>query len=259
MKVVVLSFDVEEFDMPYEYGGDLNLKNQIEISSKGLDSITKLLDENNIKATFYCTGVFAQNKSEKIKDLSVNHEIASHNFYHSSHKNEDLLSSRSFLQNITDQKIAGFRMPRLAKVDNAILEEAGYQYNSSINPTWLPGRYNNLNISRKVFVQNNLIQFPVSVSPKFRIPLFWIAFHVLPLWMYLYLIKQNLRSDGYVHFYFHPWEFTDYHLEQNGAKYPFYLKKNNGKKMTERFEKLIKFLQKEGCVFQTTSEFLALK
>ncbi len=259
MKIALLSFDVEEFDMPLEYKGNPTLEKQIKTSTDGLDILIKLLTQYKTIATFYCTGVFAQQKPLIIKELSKNHEIASHNFFHSSHKKEDLLASKELLSSITQQKIVGFRMPRMAPIDDQDLAEAGYQYNSSINPTWLPGRYDNRHISRNHFKQNGLLHFPASVSPKLRIPLFWIAFHNLPLAVYFWLIKRTLAKDGYVHLYFHPWEFTEYTHENNGAKYPFYLKRNNGKKMAKRFEKLLIFLKKEGCNFQTTSQFLGLE
>jgi hypothetical protein len=35
-------------------------------------------------------------------------------------------------------------MAGLQPVDDAEIEKAGYEYNSSMNPTYIPGRYNNL-------------------------------------------------------------------------------------------------------------------
>jgi hypothetical protein len=45
-------------------------------------------------------------------------------------------------------------------------------------------------------------------------------------------------------------------LTKDGAKYPFYLHRNNGKKMAERFDKLMAFLVKEGFEFRTSRELL---
>jgi peptidoglycan/xylan/chitin deacetylase (PgdA/CDA1 family) len=256
MKVALLSFDVEEFDMPFEYGGKPKMEEQIATSNKGLQSIISVLDKYSATATFYCTGVYALAKTEQIRELSKKHEIASHNHFHSSHKKEDLSTSKAILENITQQDIVGFRMPRMAPVSDADLLEAGYLYNASINPTYLPGRYDYRHISRTFFTQNDLIHFPASVSPAWRIPLFWIAFHNFPLSYFFYLCKKVVETDGYLHLYFHPWEFTDYTDLPNGATYPFYLHRNNGKKMLERFDKLMAFLQKEGFEFKTTKDFL---
>lgn len=259
MKIAILSFDVEEFDMPIEFGGNPTLENQIENSYNGLTKLLPVLEKFNAKATFYCTGVYASNKSELIKKISDTHEIASHNHFHSSHKKEDLFSSKKILEAIIGKSIYGFRMPRMAAVPNQDLIEAGYKYNASVNPCWLPGRYDMRHIPRKFFKQEGLLQFPASVSPKFRVPLFWIAFHNFPLWYFFYLCKKVVNADGYLHLYFHPWEFTNYTKANDGAKYPFYLHRNNGEKMLERFEKLMIFLKKEGFEFQTSENFLKNK
>jgi peptidoglycan/xylan/chitin deacetylase (PgdA/CDA1 family) len=256
MKIALLSFDVEEFDMPFEYGGNPSMEEQITTSNEGLGKLLHVLEEFKAKATFYCTGVYANAKPEQIKKISELHEIASHNHYHSSHKKEDLHTSKQILETITNKKIVGFRMPRMAPVSDQELINAGYKYNASVNPTYLPGRYDMRHVSRTYFIENSLMQFPASVSPKYRIPLFWIAFHNFPLWFFFYLCKKVTKKDGYLHLYFHPWEFTNYTQSKNGAKYPFYLHRNNGEKMLKRFKKLMSFLKKNGYEFQTSGEFL---
>ena len=259
MKITLLSFDVEEFDMPFEFGGNPSMEQQISTSNAGLIKILKILDDFKAQATFYTTGVYATAMPEQIAEMSKTHEIASHNHHHSSHKTEDLFTSKKILEDITNQKVVGFRMPRMAPVDNQDLLNAGYKYNASVNPCWLPGRYDMRHISRNPFKEGNLLQFPASVSPRFRIPLFWIAFHNFPLWFFFYLCKRVAKKDGYLHLYFHPWEFTDYTDANDGAKYPFYLKRNNGNKMLKRFEKLMTFLKKEEFEFQTSGWFLKEK
>ena len=256
MKIALLSFDVEEFDFPFEYGGHPTMEEQISTSRSGLNKLIPVLKKYNAKSTMYCTGFFASAQPEIIKEISSFHEIASHNYYHSSHTTGDLTSSREILEKFSEKKVIGFRMPRMAAVSDQDLLNAGYTYNASICPTYLPGRYDCRHVPRTLFKNNNLIQFPTSVSVKYRIPLFWIAFHNLPLWFFFFLCKRVVKNDGYVHLYFHPWEFTDYTKINNGARYPFYLHRNNGAKMLKRFEMLLEFFRNEGFKFQTTGDFL---
>ena len=46
--MILLSFDIEEFDMPFEYGKDISFQDQMEISKKGtiiiLDQLKKILN-----------------------------------------------------------------------------------------------------------------------------------------------------------------------------------------------------------------------
>jgi peptidoglycan/xylan/chitin deacetylase (PgdA/CDA1 family) len=255
-KHILLSYDVEEFDMCFEYAGTIPLAEQIAFSTNGLQLLLQLLNKYNIKATFYTTAVYAQAKPNIIKQLANNgHEVASHTYYHSQFTVADLANSKTVLQNITGTPIYGLRMPRMAPVNPTDVLAAGYKYNSSINPTYLPGRYNNLHISRTAFMQNCLLQLPASVSPWFRVPLFWLCLHNLPFWLYWHFLQRTIKTDGYVNLYYHPWEFLDY-TNLGGAKFPKYVTKNSGAPMLAKTEALIQAALKKGYQFSTTYNYL---
>jgi|SRR6185369_7622405 len=250
-KKILLSFDVEEFDLPIEYKQNISIDQQLEFGYKGLPLVTSFLDAEKIISTFFTTAFFAENFANEIKKLSSNHEIASHAYYHSSFKNEDLKNSKQKIETIIGKQIYGLRMPRMRRVATNVVIEAGYTYNSSINPTLIPGRYNHLNAPRKFFIENSLMQFPVSVTPHLRIPLFWLAFKNLPYSLFLKLALQTIRHDGYLCLYFHPWEFIDL----SGFKLPGYVTRGGDKKLFEKLKKLLKDLSSEG-EFITMNEFV---
>ncbi len=239
-KFVLLSFDVEEFDMPLEYQVDIPVVQQMQIGKLGLDAIEPALSK--INTTLFTTANFANQYPETIKTLANRHEIASHTFYHSKFEVVDLLSSRIRLQEISGQPITGLRMPRMRKVEMADVMAAGYQYDSSINPTYLPGRYNHFHLPRTVYTDKGMKRIPASVSPAIRIPLFWLSFKNMPYALFLALCKQTLAKDGYICLYFHPWEFTP--IEEFGL--PMFTRRWAGPTMVSRLLQLIKDLQKEG-------------
>jgi peptidoglycan/xylan/chitin deacetylase (PgdA/CDA1 family) len=254
--LVLLSFDIEEFDMPLEYNKEISFEDQMEISIRGTNHILDILDKHQIKATFFSTVIFAQNAPEVIKRLlDSKHELASHGYFHSAFDNTHLALSRKVLQAISSQDIIGFRMPRMKPVDENEVRKAGYLYNSSINPTWIPGRYNNLSRPRTIFETAGIWQIPASVSPILRFPLFWLSFHNLPLAIYVWLSKITHKKDGYLNIYFHPWEFTDLNDKERFG-FPGYVSKNSGTKMIERMDKFIAVLKKKNYTFGTLSEFI---
>ncbi|MXV15167.1 polysaccharide deacetylase family protein [Hufsiella ginkgonis] len=256
--MVLLSFDIEEFDMPAEYGRHLPFGEQISISVAGTRSILDLLDRQQVKATFFCTATFALNAKELIREMiDRGHEVASHGYYHSSFDIKDLAESRVVLESITGQPVTGYRMARMMPIDELEIAMAGYHYNSSLNPTWIPGRYNNWNKPRKLFRYQGILQLPASVSPLMRIPLFWLSFHNFPMWLYRFLCHRTYRNDGYLNLYFHPWEFTDLAIEK--LNMPGFVHKNSGDKMTSRMEHLIDHLKTKGLKFDTIRGFLADK
>ena len=244
--MVLLSFDIEEFDMPFEYGKHITFEEQIEISVKGSHIILDLLKKHNFKATFFSTVIFALNAPEIIARIkNEGHELASHGYYHSKFESAHLASSKEVLEQLFGSKIFGFRMPRMMPVNEIEVENAGYTYNSSINPTWLPGRYNNLHISRTYFKLRNVLQLPASVSPFLRIPLFWLSFHNFPIGLYQYFIKRCYKKDGYINLYFHPWEFIDLN-DREKYGFPTYVSKNSGVLMEKRMDLFLNWLNQQG-------------
>ena len=192
------------------------------ISKIGTDRILDLLLQEKVKATFFCTANFALHATGLI-DRMVNegHEVASHGYYHATFEQKDLGESKKVLEQITGTTIIGFRMPNMAPLEALPVIEAGYKYNSSLNPTFLPGKYNNLNKPRRIFYENGLCQIPASVSALFRIPLFWLSLHNFPISIYKRMCQRAILKDGYLNIYFHPREFAD--LLSPEVKLPYYI------------------------------------
>ncbi len=253
-RYVLLSFDVEEFDMPLEYNFSISPEEQMLVGKKGLDAINPVLTDPAIAATLFTTANFAMHYPDEIKQLADQHEIASHTFYHSDFKDEHLLSSKNKLEEISGKSITGLRMPRMRKVSMQEVKKAGYSYDSSVNPTWLPGRYNNLHLPRTIYTDDGMLRVPASVSPFLRIPLFWLSFKNLPYAVFKMLTLQTLKKDGYVCLYFHPWEFTD--IESYGL--PGFTKKLNGEPLQQKLNRLLIDLKKEAA-FITMDQFVKQK
>jgi hypothetical protein len=255
--MILLSFDIEEFDMPFEYGKEITFADQLSISTEGTNRILSLLKNNGIKATFYCTANYANNKPDVINQIiAEGHEVASHGYYHSDFKVEHLKQSKDALEQLTGQPVTGYRMARMMPVDEKEIFKAGYQYNSSINPTFLPGRYNNFGKPRRWFYQDGVLQLPSSVSPVIRFPLFWLTFHNLPLCIIKWLAHITYKKDGYLNLYFHPWEFTNLNQPQRFG-FPKYVMKNTGKIFARRIEIFIHWAQSRGYEFCPTRDFVA--
>ncbi len=253
--MILLSFDIEEFDMPLEYKGTIAFEKQIKTSQNGLENILNLLKKHQIRATFFCTVIFAEHSVHLIERLlNEGHELASHTWFHSQFSVEDLKNSKKYLEEKFSTEILGLRMPRMMEINQEDVEKAGYLYNSSVNPTFLPGRYNNLKVSRTYFKQNNVIQIPASVSPNFRVPLFWLSFHNFPLFIYKKLSSDVIKKDQYLNIYFHPWEFAD--IKDEEYKLPGFTTKNTGEDMVQRFDGYLSWLKSKNQKFGTFKEFI---
>ena len=238
--------------MPIEYGQLISTDDQFNTSYQGLLLLQRLLSSLDIPTTLFVTGNFASHFPGVISDLSNDHEIASHTFYHSCFKKTDLVDSKICLERITGKKISGLRMPRMKVLPATDLLEAGYHYDASVNPFWLPGRYNNWNKPRTLFREGPLFRIPASVSTFARIPLFWLSFKNLPYALYLKLALSALKRNGYISLYFHPWEF----IELKKYKMPFYTKAPCGILLLKKLERLLIDL-KQVAEFRTMNTVLS--
>lgn len=239
---ILLSFDVEEFDMPLEYGFPISPDQQMQVGKLGLDRLMPILSDSTIQTTLFTTANFANHYPDLIKQLSEHHEIASHTYYHTFYANEHLKNSRDRLSEIIQKEVVGLRMPRMKQVPVADIVDAGYAYDASIHPTWIPGRYNNLHLPRKLYREDGLFRVPVSVSTFCRIPLFWLCFKNFPYSLYLELALHTLKREGFLSLYFHPWEFVD--IRSFGL--PDYTIKGCQSALFDRLNQLIKDLKPHG-------------
>jgi peptidoglycan/xylan/chitin deacetylase (PgdA/CDA1 family) len=251
---ILLSFDVEEFDMPLEYGFKITADEQMRIGKLGLDKLMPILSDAAIQSTLFTTANFANHYPDLIKQLSEQHEIASHTFYHSSFTTEHLTTSRNRLSEIIQKDVVGLRMPRMKQVPVGDILHAGYTYDASIHPTWLPGRYNNFHLPTTLYTEGGLNRVTASVSSFLRIPLFWLSFKNFPYSLYLALAIHSLKKNGFLSLYFHPWEFVD--ISNFGL--PNYTIKGCQSRLFQKLNQLVMDLKKQG-EFISYKEFVQNK
>lgn len=254
--MILLSFDTEEFDVPREHGVDFSLADGMKVSAEGTRRILDLLKSNGVRATFFCTGNFAEQAPEVIARIrDEGHEVACHGVDHWRPKQDDVFRSKEIVERVSGVKALGYRQPRMFPVSDEAIEQADFLYNSSLNPAFIPGRYMHLTTPRTWFMRGPVMEIPASVSPHLRIPLFWLSLHNFPEWLYRRLVRRVLRHDGYFVTYFHPWEFYD--LKQHPEfKMPYIIRKNSGDALIQRLDRFIKAMKEDGRTFITYKEFV---
>ena len=246
---VSLSFDFEEFDLPREHGVAIPLDEEVRISADGARPLLDLLARHGVRATAFCTRTFAAGVPETVRRLIADgHEVAAHGLEHSNPG--DPRQCREELERICGCPVIGYRSPRMEAVDDTLLAAAGFRYDASLHPTFLPGRYCHLASPRTPFVRKDLREIPASVTPLLRFPLFWLSLHLLPERFYRMLARRTLSHDGTLVLYFHPWEFSsELPKRATGLKVPRHIRVNLGRPMLERLERLILDLRRTGAEF----------
>ena len=194
-------------------------------TEKATQRLLDVLDEAEVSATFFVAGMLAEKFPEIVREVHRRgHEIASHSYAHRQiftqtpdEFRSDLKRSIGQLEDLTGQKVRGFRAPEFSvgKLDHwcfAVLAELGFEYDSSVFP--IGGvRYGIAGAPSHPFqIQTGsgaLWEFPLATW-QWRgrtIPLAGgTYFRFLPV-STLRRAIQDLQSTSV--FYFHPYEFSD--------------------------------------------------
>lgn len=235
-KFISLTFDLEEFSLPADYGKEIKVKKMFQVSYEGCKEIRKLLDKFNIKVTFFVTKNFASKFQRLVREfVKKEHEIALHsvNFC-----NFELLKrEKKLLEKVSRSKIVGFRTHKLRLPLFNNLKKIGIKYDSSLHPTYVPGRYNNLTCPRSPFVINDILEIPISVIPLLKFPFSFIWFRNFGLNYGKVCTLLALKGQRFINLYFHAWDFADL----KSFDLPFYIVNNTGKAMSKLLEKYIEW------------------
>jgi len=189
-----------------------------------LDRMLELMAESEVKATCFVLGWVAERNPGLVRRLTAaGHEVASHGYQHDlvhglTHAEflMDVRRSKDVLEEITGERVRGYRAPSFSLTDWAIpiLEEAGFEYDSSFFPTTVtrdrygrPASLNGSDVSR--VRDGSLTEVPLSCLQVRGQALPWAGggyFRLLPYPLFKSGIRRILSSGKPYIFYIHPWE-----------------------------------------------------
>jgi len=226
----ILSVDVEEWFHPEALQNQFPTEIWSEQTNRVHENVEKLLtlfEEKKATATFFTLGWVANEHPEMIRKIVENgHEIASHGLMHRmvtkltpEEFEKDLGESIKILEDISGQKVLGFRAPTFSVVENTfwaweIMLKLGLSYDSSVYPIW-HDRYGVPEAPRSVYSAiekdgKSLTEFPMSTMKFFgkNVPFGGGGYlRIFPNWFTRMGIKSVNKEGIPAIMYMHPWEF----------------------------------------------------
>jgi polysaccharide deacetylase family protein (PEP-CTERM system associated) len=183
----------------------------------------EILDGCNARATFFVLGWVAEKCPQLVRVIAAaGHEVASHGYAHElvyslqpSEFRSDVLRSKQFLEDLTGKPVRGYRAPCFSITEWAIpiLQDVGFDYDSSVVPTVAHDRYGRLDgmdAGRPVTVlRDGFHEVCVSCIRLGRCGIPWGGggyFRFIPYVVWLQGVRTILRSGMPYIFYIHPWE-----------------------------------------------------
>jgi peptidoglycan/xylan/chitin deacetylase (PgdA/CDA1 family) len=185
--------------------------------------VIRILDQCQVKATFF---VVAQDLEDKNKlDLLMEvvnkgHRVASHSYSHADlghdgvNLKQEIVDSKAALEKNLMVPVLGFRAPgySINKQALILLEDNGYQYDSSVFPTKSFARKIDFNISKypfRVGPNKKLIELPLPGSLPLLPPWHPSFAILLGRWYYdINFLTKGLKANPYV-LLFHLIDFSE--------------------------------------------------
>jgi polysaccharide deacetylase family protein (PEP-CTERM system associated) len=190
---------------------------------RNTDRILELLAQRRQRGTFFILGWVADRHPDLIRRIAAaGHEIASHGYGHDlvyeltqDQFRADVGRSKHILEDLTGQAVRGYRAPCFSITDWAvtILQELGFEYDSSVFPTVAHDRYGRLSGVGAgqpiVALRAGFYEVCISCLPLGGRGLPWGGggyFRMMPYRVWSGGVSRILGSGTPYVFYLHPWE-----------------------------------------------------
>ena len=238
----MLTCDFEEFNLPIDFGKTISEKLMLSKSCEGIERFIDVIKKYPVKISFFVTPKMSEVSIELLRKLvKEGHEIGFHGSINQINSDNvtrvinDLRYLKEEMEKKIKIKIYGFRNHKLIILPAYVIKEAGFVYDNTCHPTYVPTRYFNLFRSRNMRYIEGIINIPTSVSPILRLPFSWIWFRNLGLNYVKLCTRAVFLTQDYVNIYLHSWDFA-YFNDNSISNLPYLIKRNTGIKMSKLFE-----------------------
>lgn len=249
--MILLTFNVVNIESENKKGFQMNAEERLEITESNTKSILRILDIYETKASFFIEISIVENLKNLIKAISAQgHEIA---FYNKNSSSSQIEAVKKTTEDFLEKQIRGIRQKEF-KIGETDLKLMGFHYISNIDHADILFPFKRLKRDSAITEENGMSIVPESISPYSQLPYNDFVFQVLPMKYYQNMVFETLKNDDFVLVYLDSWQFTD--LEKYQFKVPFYRRYNTGKKMEDKLEEFLTWINKNEMATSRMKDYI---
>ncbi|MGV8915800.1 MAG: polysaccharide deacetylase family protein [Kaistella sp.] len=235
--MILLTFNIINSKSDFVKNHRIEEQEIVKITEQNTSAILRILENHNILATFFVEISLVSKLTNLIKKISRSgHEIS---FYNDNSTLADIETAKKSTEEYLGKTIRGIRQKDIFH-SVAELKNLEFNYISNIENANILFPFQRLKRSTEISQMNGLSIIPESISPYSQIPYNDFVFQMLPLTLYKNMVTETMRNEDFVLIYLDSRQFTDF--DRFKFKIPFYRKYNSGKKMEDKLEEFVQWI-----------------
>jgi len=249
--MILLTFNILNNKTHIKKQGHFEAEEILKITENNTSSILRILESQNILATFFIEISMISKLQPLIKKIvAKGHEIS---FYNDNSTLQEIELAKNTAEELIEKRVRGVRQKEVL-IPVKDLKNLEFNYISNIENAEILFPFKRLKRGTEIIEESGVSIIPESISPYSQLPYNDFIFQILPLEFYKNMVRETLKKEDFVSIYLDSWQFTDF--DKFPFKIPFYRKYNSGRKMEDKLQSFLEWMNEENLAFSRMKDFI---
>lgn len=249
--MILLTFNILKPENLKTDGIKFSDEEMYKIIAQNTNAVLRILENHDVKATFFIEISIAENNAEFLKKIiSKGHEVA---FYNKGSSVKETENAKTFVEKFLEKPVRGIRQKDTGLTVEEI-KSLEFTYISKIENSNLLFPIRRLQRTTEIIEIQGVSIVPESISPYLQLPYNDFIFQMVPMQYYQNMVFESVKNSEFVQIYLDINQFTDF--QQVKLRIPFYRKYNSGKKMEDKLEEFLSFINKKELAVSRMKDYI---
>lgn len=249
--MILLTFNIVQADRVLGNSRTLSQDEVLKITVQNTNAILRSLEQHGVLATFFVeTSLISDIPALLKRIVNKGHELG---LYNSNSTLAAITNAKKLTEEFIGKQIRGIRTKE-SQFALSDLNELRFNYLSLIEETALIFPFKRFVRKAPFTEKNGLSILHESISRYSQIPYNDSIFQLIPLSYYENMVTETIKKDEFVLIYLNSWQFTDF--DQYDFKFNFIKKYNSGKKLHDKLEEFLQWMNENQLAFSRIKDFM---